>query len=800
MPAYRGQLPMSLLYRCLACVLVGAVAGMSHAADSLPRVPSTEPADALVTFHLQDGFRLELLAAEPLVTDPVAMVYDENGRAYVVEMNDYPYTDPSLDKAWEDQQSAAIGRVRVLEDDNGDGVFDRSTVFAEGLSWPTGIACWKGGVFVTATPDIWYFKDTDGDRVADVREQVFTGFRKFNVQAVINNLQWGLDGKLYAAGSSNGGSIVRTGGDGQPIAIGRNDFRFDPETGAFEVLSGGARFGNTFDDWGNRFICNIRNPVQHIVLDDHYLKLNPLVAAATTIHDSADAGDAVPVFRISPPEPWREVNAARLAAENRAGTPRSEMHAVGFVTSTAGATVYRGGAYPEEYAGNVFVGEVAGNLVLRYRLEPEGATFRAVRTDDDEEFLASKDNWFRPVNFINAPDGTLHMLDMYRETIEHPWSMPDDIKAQLDLTSGRDRGRIYRLVPPVYRDGYTAPSPPRFGEATTAELVATLENPNSWWRETAQRLLRERQNDDAVALLRDLVLHSEMPVARVHALYALDSLAGLTDGDIVAALRDASPRVREHAIRFAEPRVPMMATSAELRERLSELIRDDDARVRQQAILTLAAIHDPNSARDARALMRHDAADRWLRLSARIAMDSQAAGVVLAQQLRQPRRLEEQGASELVRELLEQLLAAGPQADLAPIIQAILALPQTSPFDPGEPRLALLLMLSERLPDIAPLIDVASQLGDEARQQIVDLHHAAERIAPDPSAPIDRRMLSIRWLGCRPLEESGQLLANLVSSQEPQEVQRAAIDALAKSSDPTVAGILLKRHPQLSPA
>src|SRR5262245_57603622 len=122
-----------------------------QAADSLPRISPTEPADALRTFRLQDGFRLELLAAEPLVTDPVAMVYDENGRAYVVEMNDYPFTDPALDKAWEDQQSAAIGRVRLLEDDNGDGVFDRSTVFAEGLSWPTGIACWKGGVYVTAT-------------------------------------------------------------------------------------------------------------------------------------------------------------------------------------------------------------------------------------------------------------------------------------------------------------------------------------------------------------------------------------------------------------------------------------------------------------------------------------------------------------------------------------------------------------------------------------------------------------------------------------------------------------------------
>src|SRR5262249_48833224 len=176
-------------------------------AEKLPRIPPKEPAESQRTILLPEGFRLDLLANEPMVTSPVAMVYDENGLAYVVEMYDYPYTDKNTHQPWKDNTTdLPLGRVRVLEDIDGDGVFDKSTVFADKLSWPTGIALWKGGVFVTATPDIWYFKDTDGDRKADIRQKVYTGFRKYNVQAVMNNPIWGLDHWFYGAGGTNGGT------------------------------------------------------------------------------------------------------------------------------------------------------------------------------------------------------------------------------------------------------------------------------------------------------------------------------------------------------------------------------------------------------------------------------------------------------------------------------------------------------------------------------------------------------------------------------------------------------------------
>src|SRR5688572_3111246 len=324
----------------LLLLLLGAAPG-----EDFPRIPPTASDKAVATFRTLDGFRMDLLAAEPLVTDPVALAYDEDGRAYVAEMNDYPYTDPATHQAWkENTTDAPIGRVRLLVDEDGDGDFDRGTVFAEGLSWPTGVACYKGGVFVAATPDVWYLKDTDGDGKADIRRKVYTGFRKFNVQAVMNNLAWGLDNCIYGAGGSNGGRVVPgEKADAEPITLSRNDFRFDPTTERFEPIPGGARFGNAFDDWGNRFVCNIRNPAQHVLVETRYLTRNPHVTVASVVHDVARAGDALPVYRISPVEAWRDLRANRFAAE-RATQPRSELVGGGVVTSASGITIYRGDA------------------------------------------------------------------------------------------------------------------------------------------------------------------------------------------------------------------------------------------------------------------------------------------------------------------------------------------------------------------------------------------------------------------------------------------------------------------------
>ncbi|REJ88336.1 MAG: dehydrogenase [Planctomycetota bacterium] len=769
-------------------LLLYALMGQAAEAEPLPRVPATEPAEAVETIVLQDGFRAELIAAEPLVADPIAMQYDENGLAYVVEMIDYPYSDPSHDQAWQEQTSEPLGRVSVLEDTDGDGVFDKSTVFADELSWPAGIALWDGGVYVAATPDVLYLKDTDGDRKADVWRTVFTGFRKYNVQAVMNNLHWGLDHHIYAAGSGNGGDIRRSE-DGEPVRLGRSDFRFDPITEEFEVISGGARFGNTFDDWGNRFLCNIRNPVQHVVLPDRYLQRNPSLPVASALNDVATAGDAIAVYQISPPEPWRVINAARQAADAATNPPHDSTVPSGFVTSSSGVTIYRGHAYPEEYRGNAFIGEVAGNLVMRYRLSPAGVSFVGERAHDGVEFLASTDNWFRPVNFINAPDGTLHVLDMYRETIEHPWSMPDDLKARVDLTSGRDRGRIYRIVPGEYAAGFELPPAPRLGDASTKELVAELENPNAWWRETSHRLIFERQDQAAVDPLRKLLSGSEAAEARLHALWSLHGLGVLTADDLLQALSDADAHVREHAVRLAEPR---LGDNPELLTAVLGLTGDEAPRVRFQLALTLGEVDDERVTSALRAIAARDAGDPWTRTAVLSSLSRKALPFVL-DVLSDREFTSDEGGRAMIQQLCMSIGIAGSPNEVQALLNA------TVDLETNLQTYVIAALGAGRKRAGAHLGSTIEDENSPAGRLIAAFLADAEQTAMNPEAGIADRTLAVQLLSYGPYEPVRDALPALLGPQHPAELQQAAILALTSYPQPEVAEIILDRYSSLTP-
>ena len=498
-----------MLLALLGTLLTIGIGRADDLARELPRIPPREPDDALKSFAIHDGFRLRAVAVEPLVTDPVSVCYDADGRLYVAEMRGYPYPEKS-----------PTGNVRLLEDRDGDGVFDKSTVFVDGLSWPTGVVPYDGGVFIAVAPDILYAKDTDGDGVADIKKVMFTGFGTQNVQALLNGLLWGPDGLIYGVSGGNGGEIKNLTNPGEKlVSVRGRDFRFKPDGSAFEAVSGGGQFGHGFDDWGHRFTCNNSNHIRQIVFPAHDLERNPAIAAPAVLDDIAAEGPAAPVFRISPPEPWRVVRTRQRAAdpEYRKRLPPTELVPTGFFTSATGVTIYRGDAFPAAYLGNAFIGDVGGNLVHRKVLTRNGVEFLATRADQKVEFLASTDNWFRPVNFVNTPDGTLLILDMYRETIEHPLSIPEPIKKHLDLTSGKDLGRLYNLVP----EARTRHRKPALSTATTEQLVQYMADPDAWWRETAQRLLIERNDTAAIPLLKTLARERPTALGRVHA--ALDA-------------------------------------------------------------------------------------------------------------------------------------------------------------------------------------------------------------------------------------------------------------------------------------
>ena len=764
-------------------VLVAQLLGQDDSAAPLPRIAPLEASSAVKSFVVKDGFELQLIAAEPLVTDPVAGAFDELGRLFVVEMNDYPYTDKSTDKPnVERTGDLPIGKVRLLIDTDDDGQFDQSTIFARDFSWPTGIAVYDGGVFVAATPDVWYLKDTDGDHVADVRTKVFTGFRKFNVQAVVNNLIWGLDHRIYAAGGSNGGTISAPGDATSPqVPMSRHDFCFDPRHRKLELLSGSARFGNTFDDWGNRFICNIRNPIQHVLLPQQYLARNPFLAVGSPLHDVALAGDQIRVYRASPPEPWRVVNADRLTTQGDPRMPRSEKNAAGFMTSACGVTVYRGDAYPNEYRQQIFLAEPSGNLVHRQQLTPTGVTFKSERIDHESEFVVSTDNWFRPVNFVHAPDGTLSLLDMYRETIEHPWSMPDDLKAMLDLENGRDRGRIYRIAQARYQHRPT----PNLATATMDQLVTLLEHPNAWHRDTAHRLIFERQEIAAAVPLRKLRDTTTDPRARLHVLWSLHGLSQLTDEDLRLALRDAAPDVRGHAVRLAEGLL-QSKNFEELRHEVLALADDPAPGVRFQVAFTLGSITDSRQSERLESIARRDADDPWI-ATAVLSSSADLCAPLLTSLLKDaefwndPRRL------ILVGQLAQVTGTRNRLEELRDVGQQMVELPAGA----TSTQLALILALDEGLRRQGTRIDLAWQAAPAALEMLQRQIADAEITVLDSGRATADRVVALRVLSCQSFPAIQQTLFQLLDLKQPQELQIAAIRSISGYHEESLAVRLL---------
>ncbi len=450
--------------------------------EELPRVPATSPEQATANLVVRPGFRAELMVSEPLVVDPVAMAFDENGRLFVVEMRDYS-----------ERRNEKLGRVKLLEDADGDGRFDKAHVFAEGLPWPTAVTCWDGGVFVAASPELLYFKDTDGDHRADVHAFVFTGFGnladKLNVQALPNSLQWGPDQRIHGALGGNAGRVENFALHGSPkVELRGRDFSFDPRKMDLRPESGGGQWGMTFDDAGRKFVCSNSRHIMQVLFDDRFAAASKTPLPAPAVDIAAD-GPQAEVFRLSPDEPWRVVRTKWRVDGTVKGLIEGGGRASGYFTSACGITIYRGDAWPAEFRGNAFIADCGSNLVHRKVLRGDGQ-LTAERAADEKhsEFLASRDNWFRPVGFANAPDGCLWIADMAREVIEHPWSLPEPLKSKLDLNSGNDRGRIWRIVP----DGARLRPAPKLGSSSNAELIAMLEHPNGWHRDTAARLLHER--------------------------------------------------------------------------------------------------------------------------------------------------------------------------------------------------------------------------------------------------------------------------------------------------------------------
>ena len=370
-------------------------------------------------FRLDAGLRIELVAAEPQIESPVAMAFDEDGRLWVVEMRDYP-NGPA-------KGQPPQGRISILEDSDGDGLYETATVFADNLLFANGLLPWKGGVIVTAAPHIVYLKDTDGDGKADKREVLYEGFAAQNPQLRVSHPVLGLDSWVYVANGLRGGKVeARRRADAKPVDLSGMDFRFDPVHDRVEAISGMGQFGNTFDDWGHRFVCDNRHHLRHVVMEDRYLKRNPVPRRAGRRRGHLRARRRPAVVRrqgLSAQQELDDLVAARRPLHRGVRRPHLPRR-----PAARGST-----------AAPAFTCEPTGNLVHEEILTPHGATFRSKPAQAGVEFLATPDDWFRPVFLTHGPDGALYVVDMDRAVIEHPEFMPPELKKRPDLAPARTR-------------------------------------------------------------------------------------------------------------------------------------------------------------------------------------------------------------------------------------------------------------------------------------------------------------------------------------------------------------------------
>ena len=761
----------------LVCLLWPAAAFPAEpvvSSNDLPRFPAVEPGAAINTFKVEKGFHLELAACEPNIASPVALSFDENGRLFVVEMIDYSERR---------DETPHLGRIRLLEDTDGDGVFDKSTVFAENLAWPTAVFCYGGGILVGATPDILFLKDTDGDGKADIRETVFTGFaegvKRINVQAMLNSFIWGLDNRIHGATSGNG-ALIRSLRHPQtgPLDLHGRDFVIEPRSMTLTSEAGGGQHGLSFDDFGRRFACNNSDHIRLYMYDDRYAGRNPFYSMPPALKSIAVDGPAAEVYRISPEEPWRVIRTHWRVSGLVPGPIEGGGRSSGYFTGATGTLIYRGDAFPKAYLDNAFVGDAGGNLVHRKVLSPDGVGFKAERGPGEEkvEFAASTDTWFRPVQFANGPDGALYVIDMYREVIEHPWSLPDNIKKFLDLNSGNNRGRLYRIVP----DGFQRRKPPQLGKASIPELVATLEHPNGWHRDTASRLLYERQDQSAVAPLVNLVEHSRSALGRLHALHALEGLGALKDAQVLLALNDSDPVVREHAIKLSENfKVPAILA------RLKQLADDPAIRVRYQLAFTLGETKGPERIDSLARIARRDFKDPWVR-AAIFSSLAEGAGELFGKVSGDSALSSSPEGQDFLRELVQLVGAARKPAEVAQVTEFIARLDQpTMTF-------ALVHALGEGL-------QRAGGSLAKANDPLKAVFTRAKAMAADEKAAEAPRVQAIQLLGLTGFGESGTLLFALLGNHEPQEIQLAALSTLGRFPAPEVGNDLAKRWDSLTP-
>ena len=543
----------------LAVVLLAVSGFAADPANQFPPqkpVPALSPAEELKQFQLPPGYHLELVLSEPDIKEPVIAAFDGNGRMFVAEMRSYMQDIDGRNEL------IPAGRVSLHWSSKGDGHYDRHTVFADKLILPRMLLPLADGVLIgeTDTSDIYLYRDTNGDGISDEKTLWYAGGRRGgNLEHQPNGLLWAMDNWLYST---------------------YNAYRLrGPGTNVVREPTGpnGGQWGITQDDFGKPWFIDAggeRGPMSFQV---------PIVYGSFRVKDE---------FSTDYMEVWPLVGLADVQ-----GGPirfRPENKTLNHFTATCGNVIFRGDRLPADLRGDLLFGEPVGRLIRRTKVDVKDGLTYLRNAYEKSEFIRSTDPNFRSVNMTTAPDGTLYIVDMYRGIIqEGNWVREDSylrkVVQQYQLDKNFGMGRIWRLV----HDNFKPGPQPRMNDEMPAQLVAHLEHPNGWWRDTAQKLLVMRGDKSVVPALQKMARSNANPLARLHALWTLEGL-DMIDATLVRdAMKDTNPQVRVGAIRVSE--TLYKAGDKSVTGDIRALAKDSDPAVVMQSILTANLLKWPDA-------------------------------------------------------------------------------------------------------------------------------------------------------------------------------------------------------------
>ncbi|HMF73620.1 MAG TPA: PVC-type heme-binding CxxCH protein, partial [Flavitalea sp.] len=736
-------------------LFIFSLAGCSSGEDRLKK--------EMDSFKLESGLRLELVASEPLIMDPVALAFDENRKMYVVEDRGYP------DAVDSGAVPTTLGQLAYIEDTDGDGKFDRRTTFVSGLTYPNGVLPWRGGVFVTCAPNIYYFKDTTDDGVADIKKVVLTGFNANKTgQIRVSTPILGLDGWVYISGGLNSGDITspehpeRAG-----VSFASGDGRFNPDTYEFQVTGGVSQFGLTFDPYGRRFGCSNRHPMQHIVMEPWQLRRNANLMFTETYENVSNAEAEAKVFPISHAKTSADF-IPTLIGRSHTGT----------FTSACGVMVFNGTGLTNEHRGNVFICEPAQNLIQRQVMHPQGVSFRSELPYTGHDFLASSDEWFRPVYLQHGPDGALYVADMHRKVIDHPSYVPEEARAGLDFEGGKSDGRIYKIVRNDFQEPAFSETAVPLSASASPDIAIALESEEEWIRATSFRLLLERKDPASLPVLKRLAVESKYPETRAQVLWLLQTCNALDETIVKKSLADKETGVREQAVLVA---ANLISGHQDLIDGLVSAAADTNMRVRFNTAIVLGNVEGPQVVDALAGIAAKDGDDKWMRAAV-----LSGIGKRLPEFLNrfQDRQKDNPLAFAAVMQDLGRLFGNGTSMEACRVLLKNMLQPESG----FEWRTATLLGLAEGLSGRSEIKTsgkgiLFSVLGNGSNADIMLLNQFITRVshaAQDKNTATKDRVTCASLLGFTQFENSGKVLGAMLGTSNPPELQLAAIASLAR--------------------